>query len=796
MKLFSHKTALSLILTTTMLFGCTTDDHKDEAEGATTLSLNEPFQGVIEEVGDVDWAYYQVGDEDAILSVNLTNNTLRPDIELLITVYKKDEQGDLVRLYADHALEGSVLATDIEMNIAVAANDELYFAIRDLMDDEATDNAYYLNIDISSAEINVGTFDDAIELVIDDADSCVEEKIESIGDVDSYQFTVNTAGIYNVSTDFNESVGTSAVDLYIKLYDSDGSLIDSVQKEVDNNFPMIRYFAAGTYYLIVQDFGANNADLSSFYTTCVSSVESDETNANDDAESATTVEATEGNIEISGSLDHLSDEDWYQVAVTSSEEADLQVIDLTFSTTESSVLRPYLIEIVDADGVVLFSHEHNAISDDYHVQIKVDSSEYYIRVTSEGDELFTESASYTASITVNDVSDSGESGAGNDTIDTAIELTSSSTTETGWTEGLIAYKGDDDWYSVSFDRSQARILEVYLETETTSEVDYSVSVIRDSTEATMSDDNGEDAATSLKTSILVEAVDENDLESSDTITYYFKVSDDQSTASDAENGYRIRANVLDIPAALPENSVVGSDVIYFEETSEINDDTAQEVTSQLTTTTYYSFMANTQLLDFDGAEPTGSFSKVVDGNSTTFTSQWFGGYIDYLGDEDWFQIDLEPLYLAAIEDSETGELIEQDQDSEWYYDIQIEFYTADPGSAVEYIWKFYKDGQQNYILNDYQTDDNDGFFASAGDQSTEVASFNMVTPGEGQSFWVNQDWQGHFFFSVSDFDLVASELPDDDWGYDQPYYFRVTLIYHSGVSNAEQQAELESTTQE
>lgn len=791
MELFPHKRALSLLMTFALLLsGCNTNDHIEEADAAVELSLNQQYQSAIDEVGDVDWAHYQVGDEDVILSVNLTNNTLRPDIELLMTVYQKDENGDLVRLYADHALEDSQLATDLEINIAVEANADIYIAIRDLMDDEATDNAYYLTIGLSSADLNIGNFDDALEIIIDAEESCAEDKIESIGDVDSYQFSVATAGIYNINTYFNESQGSSGVDLYIKLYDSNGTLVDSVQKETDNNFPMIRYFDPGEYYLLVQDYGANNADLSSFYTTCIASVESAEANANDDAASATVVEASDGVLTITGSLDHITDEDWYQVAVTSSDTADLQVIDLSFSTTDSSVLRTYLIEIVDADGVVLFSHEHNSISGDYHVQIEVDSTEYYIVVTSDDDELFTESASYSASVTINEVTDSAETGEGNDTINTAIAIASSSTAESGWTEGVIAYKGDDDWYSVSFSRSQHRVLEVYLETDSASEVDYNVSIIRDGIDASMSDDDGEDGATSIKTSILIEPVDEDDLASSDTITYYLKVSDDQSSSSDSENGYRIRANVVDIPTALPENSEIGATAHYYDEALEADDETAQEVTAQLTTTTYYTFMANTQLLDFDGAEPVGEFIKTVDETTTTFTSQWFGGYIDYLGDEDWFQIDLEALYLAAIEDAETGDLIEQEQDSAWYYDIKVEFYTADPGSSVEYIWKFYKDSQQNFIVNDSETSTGDGFFASEGDQTTTSQGYSLVTPGEEETFWLNQEWQGHFFFSVSDFDLIASELPDDDWGYDEPYYFRMTLIYHSGISSAEEQGEI------
>lgn len=785
-----------MIASALLLSGCNSSDHKEEAESATELRINQQSRGVIDEIGQVDWAHYKVGEEDAILSVNLTNNTLRPDIELLATVFKEDENGDLVRLYADHALDGAQQATDIEMNLHVEANSDIYISVRDLLDDEATDNPYFLTLNLSEADVNIGTFADALPLVIDETYNCPQQKIESIGDVDSYQFTVTDAGIYKINSLFNESQGTSSVDLYLKLYSSDGSLVDSIQKEVDNNFTMIRYFQPGDYYLLAQDFGANDADSASFYTTCLTSVNSLELTSNDDASSATVLTDVGGVLTASGSLDHLSDQDWYQVPVTASDTADLQVIDLTFSTAISNVLRAYLIEIVDANGQVIFSHEHNAISGDYHVEMKVDGSDYFLKVSSEADEVFTESAPYSASITVSNVSDSAEVGETNDTINSPISLSPMSTDTTGWIEGKIAYKGDDDWYSVTVNRAEYQILEVYLETDAASEVDYNVAIIRDGMDQSINDDNGADGPTSLKTSLLIEPVDENDLESPEIVTYYIKVSDAQSSDSDADNSYRIRTNVLDIPAALPTNADITTPVSYFNEALEQTDDSAQAVTLQYNSNDIGDVKANTQLLDFDGIAPLGNFTKTQDGITTTFTSEWVAGYIDYLGDEDWFQVDLGAIYVAPIMNQLTGELEEQLQDTSWYYDIKVEFYTAEPGSSVEYIWKFYKDGQQNFILNDAQTTNSDGFFASSGDQTTTAEGYSLTTPGPEESFWLNQEWEGHFFFSVSDFNLIAAKdaagnaVPDDDWGYDQPYYFRMTLVYHSGVENAEEAAEL------
>ena len=82
--------------------------------------------------------------------------------------------------------------------------------------------------------------------------------------------------------------------------------------------------------------------------------------------------------------------------------------------------------------------------------------------------------------------------------------------------------------------------------------------------------------------------------------------------------------------------------------------------------------------------------------------------------------------------------------------------------------------------------DSDGFFASAGDVDTLLQRLDMITPesGDEASFWVGDEWEGRFYLGVSDFDYVASESPDDDWGYTgQPYHIRLTLTYHPGQSH-------------
>jgi hypothetical protein len=151
---------------------------------------------------------------------------------------------------------------------------------------------------------------------------------------------------------------------------------------------------------------------------------------------------------------------------------------------------------------------------------------------------------------------------------------------------------------------------------------------------------------------------------------------------------------------------------------------------------------------------------------------WIAGYVDYQGDQDWFLLDFQPL----------------DSSTSWYYEIFIDFYA--PAADTEYVWKFYPDRNKNAVVSD-RISGSDGFVASAGKQNNVPAIMNIRTPSTGESrFWAGNPWRGQTYFSISDFNYLYNSNgsrnlePDDDWGeYNSaPYYFRVTLVYHPGVS--------------
>ena len=78
--------------------------------------------------------------------------------------------------------------------------------------------------------------------------------------------------------------------------------------------------------------------------------------------------------------------------------------------------------------------------------------------------------------------------------------------------------------------------------------------------------------------------------------------------------------------------------VYFDEISERNDGSAVEVELEATSLAQESYKANTALLNyrFGGANITQTANP--DDGTTTISFPWIAGYVDYQGDQDWFQI--------------------------------------------------------------------------------------------------------------------------------------------------------------
>ena len=120
-------------------------------DGASELRPDIEASGTIANVGEVDWYRYDGAtsgrgvDAASALSVQVIGSD-RQDVDFLVTVFEKLNDGSMRRLAADHATEQSVQPADIRLNVDIVDNPNIYISVRDLKDDEASDEPYFITI--------------------------------------------------------------------------------------------------------------------------------------------------------------------------------------------------------------------------------------------------------------------------------------------------------------------------------------------------------------------------------------------------------------------------------------------------------------------------------------------------------------------------------------------------------------------------------------------------------------------------------------------------------------------------
>jgi len=309
--------------------------------------------GTIGSQGDVDWYHYRAVEANNVLQVRCTSETLRSDVDLLVSIYQEDAYGDRVLVYADHAPEDSVAPADLTLNTYIDQPRDIYISVRDLMDDDSSDNPYYILVDFAGSPEGNENFAQATVLAAD-SDDCPVDRISFVGDIDCYTFT-STGGIYDVVVDFSPFPDTR-VELSIDLYSSSGELIDSRRTADDQACHLLHWLGGGEYYVQIDDYGRDHFDNASTYQVCVNSVSGSEENENDSSFDAGTLTADEYDLEyvLEGSLDYALDQDWYRIgppAVT----AGFKVMDLGFSADTQI---EYAIAVLDSDENEILCHDY------------------------------------------------------------------------------------------------------------------------------------------------------------------------------------------------------------------------------------------------------------------------------------------------------------------------------------------------------------------------------------------------------------------------------------------------------
>jgi len=761
----------ALILICLLLLGaCIGGSDSDDGSKTTELAPNRTVSGNIAKVGEVDWYHYRVVEANSLLRVTCNGESMRPEVDFLITVYEENANGERIRLYADHAPENSQLPAGITSHIYIDRPKDIYIAVRDLKDDDASHEKYRLTIDFEEPAEGNESFAQAEPMAVDDPSACLTETIGSVGDVDCFQFDAAANGIHSVKFGFTPFAGGTNVRLVAELYDSDGQRIDLVNGGQSREFQILSYLEAGPHYVLVKDQGQDDFDSASSYSICVETVAVDEVLTNDSAADAAAMQFDAGNqiYSATGALSYAGDQDWYALPIGSQGTTGLKVLNVEFDdNVAQGVAFKYRLSLQDGQGTTLFSHDFNSGSSAYRTQVLAGPGDHalVVKAADQADRMV--QAPYEVSVTVADIDDPPETATdGNDDANTADSLTSGVAVT-----GKVSYRGDSDWYRIEVDTSTPKILEVFMETAGASNVEHYLSLMRDGVIKTAHDPDGADGATELKTSVWVP----QSATVPSSAAYLIKICDYQGNEGD-DVPYTLQANVVDVPSSVPAGPATSP--VYFDEIGERLDAQAVEVELEATSLVQETYPANTTLLDYR----TGSGGAITqtpnpDG-TTTIEFPWIAGYVDYQGDQDWFQIAMQTLDPDFPDDK-------------WYYDIDVQLVTG-ADANVEVIWKYYHDPNNNKLLVDRPTD-KDGYIGCVGDQDpVDNSAINIDTRAYSDDLWVGDRWKDTFYFAVSDFDYVrlpgseaANPRPDDDWGYTAPYYFKVTMVYHPGVSEPE-----------
>ena len=188
--------------------------------GARTLDSITTEQGYIEYVGDSDWFHLDIPSDVDTLLLELSNQALESPVDLSLTVYESDENGNLGGILGGrYDPNGGDGQTGISLELAVEEIDSVYVVVRD-HGGENTDplNPYFLKATFFSGP---GDDNNSPETAVFlDCGVPLQEAIQANGDLDWFQVQFpSSADILAISL----SMPAGSPDLSLTLYDSNAT---------------------------------------------------------------------------------------------------------------------------------------------------------------------------------------------------------------------------------------------------------------------------------------------------------------------------------------------------------------------------------------------------------------------------------------------------------------------------------------------------------------------------------------------------------------------------------------------
>ncbi|MBT8339401.1 MAG: hypothetical protein HKP58_13225 [Desulfatitalea sp.] len=788
---------ISLILALT---ACSGGDDGGQGQGATNgitaLSLDRTVEGTIAVEGEVDWYEYTAVEANRNLNIVCEGTWVDSPVEFMVTAYDVDAAGNLTPIIGRSATENAMTPASLKLRVGIQGRRTLRIAVRDFKDDDASDRIpYRLRVSYEQTQGSVGNnnFANAVTLTVGEVPPhCTYDVIADATEVNFHTFTVATGGVYQVTAAFEVPITPTRFNLGVELYDGSGNLVHRFDgpRPIGHLYTILTYLAPGNYNIATYDQGRDET-FEGEYALYVVPVAAQEPHLNDTIDAAQTVAPDVSDVYVmDGSLEYIQDQDWYHIDIPEDSGANSYNMRVSFergfdevpeNIGNSSIIPEYRVAVRDAAGAVIHEFDRSVNADGtYDVEVgRAPGNAHYLTVTPIFRYQLADALPYRLRVTLQVVSDPNES-------PTPIALTGPYLQQV---TGKIFKIGDVDDYTVSVDATTgSKILEVYFETAEASDVEYVVNVNYDNKHRVLRDQYGtaatREGGVNYKASYFFAA--------GTTTAVALQVGDDQRN-SGSQVDYTLGVNIVDVPAAGPAASGPVSSPVYFGEADE------QAATTDITEVQVYEFndhnrqptiKANTALL------------QVGTLTANRWESPWISGYVDYDGDRDIFELNFDQVPKG----------------DQYYFDIQVHMFT--PGSQVEYAWVLFRDGgpePNNRLLErtfwsdsasvayDYEYDQNgEGVVAAYADNDTTIESIDSILPASGTDFWVGYRWSdSNFYFSIQDFNrvnltepvwdanhgteggLVAprNPVPDNDWGYDAPYFFQVTVTLHDGEPN-------------
>ena len=771
----------AILLAVLVLAACSSGSSSSSSEPAVTeLQIGVAESAFIETAGDVDTYRIRAAEANRFMNISCEEKASGSGVDLLVTVYEENASGERIRLFGKHKPDNATPPADLDIMIYVDRPKDLFITVRDLMDDDASEDiAYHVKCDFMEAGVDNHDFANAQPLTVGAANGS-QDAIQEVGEIDCFTFAPAANGVYDIDVEHTTPHNAPTnVQLTMTLYDYEGNNIQSVTAP---DHTILSYLDAndGPYFVTVQDSDGMHMDAAAVYSISVVQATASETLSNDTVDTANVLQAdatdaftAAGAIEYASSStseENAGDTDWYQFTVPNDQTSTYRSVQLTIDNgpevNGAAILR---VVVYDATQTKITSHDFYCSGSAYQNQFRAESGTHYLSVTPLNANKITTRASYQIQLLPTDLTDDQ-----NNTENDAVMLQSGVPVT-----GTVAYHSDVDWYGLSVTTATPNIVEVELTSET-SIVDYQVTLWRGvQLIKKISDLNGSDGPTHLKTAVFVPE------DAQGTALYHVKVCDAQNDEG-SSTPYQLTVAHTSVPTDVTRIGEIGlsQTLRYYGEVDEQAQSNGTYVPLELEIFSGYqpTYLANTDWFDFRAETlPDGvSIINNTDGTSTV-TFPWVAGYIDYQGDRDFFEIDFGKLDPAGTETA-------------WFYDVDVRLVVPQPGSETEYVWKLYRDRNQNHVIMDDPTSP-DGYKACAGDDTPqEQQSIDITVPSGDQVFWIGSEWgeNAKFYLGISDFNyeklpgpesrdfLEDNPVPDDDWGYDTPYYIQVELTYHPG----------------